>query len=219
MAHRFKGGLTKDKGNFNGTICCNESRLDQIMKRKIPTRWTIWNDLFHKSVPFELIDKVALSMALADQHTYQILTKRPEQALVYHNRWMNTSEGNNLFRSNVWLGVTAENQAMADERIPILLQIPAAVRFVSIEPLLEEIDLRTITMSTCKPRGKVSYDCLRGQAVGETGVIKDPDKMKELGEGLKSEAWDQMKLLEKALNLITYIKAISIVKRATGGKK
>ena len=53
----------------------------------------------------------------------------------------------------------------------------------------------------------------------ETGVIKDPDKMKELGEGLKSEAWDQMKVLEKALNLVTYLMALSIVKRATGGKK
>jgi hypothetical protein len=53
----------------------------------------------------------------------------------------------------------------------------------------------------------------------ETGVIKDVDKIKELGEGLKSEGWDEMSLFEKALNAITYIKALNIVKTATGGKK
>lgn len=66
---------------------------------------------------------------------FQILTKRPEN--------IEADDRMELQRNkNVWLGVTAENQARADERIPILLGIPAAVRFVSLEPLLEPIDLR-----------------------------------------------------------------------------
>ena len=69
----------------------------------------------------------------APKHTYLVLTKRPERAYdilrCYHKV------------SNIWLGVTAENQEQADKRIPVLLQIPAAVRFVSVEPMLSKTDL------------------------------------------------------------------------------
>jgi protein gp37 len=100
-------------------------------------------DLFHESVPFEFIDKVfELIYWHCEQHTFQILTKRPKQALKYHHhRKPKTRQGYRYWPENLWLGVTAENQEMADKRIPILLQIPAAVWFVSIEPMLEEIEL------------------------------------------------------------------------------
>lgn len=75
---------------------------------------------------------------------------------------------------NVNLGVTCENQKCADKRIPILLQIPASKRFVSIEPMLEEIDLRMIMIPTCKPNGSAPYDCLRGTMAGDNGYRKDP---------------------------------------------
>jgi protein gp37 len=81
-------------------------------------------------------------MTPIEPHTFMILTKRPENALKYITyalpRW-----GNKPFK-NLWLGVTAENQEQADKRIPILLQTPAAVRFVSVEPMLGPVDLEDV---------------------------------------------------------------------------
>lgn len=128
-------------------------------------------DLFHESVPFEWIDKVFAVMALCPQHTFQVLTKRPERMLEYlgshilfdaaenNARWQRIKNTMRLFTSeqefrkaetvflsqsflpNVWLGGTAEDQQRADERIPVLMKCPAAKRFVSCEPLLGEVDL------------------------------------------------------------------------------
>jgi protein gp37 len=66
------------------------------------------------------------------QHIFQLLTKRPKRARIIHRGLYNLE--------NVWLGTSCSNQAEADKNIPILLQIPAAVRFVSLEPLLEPIN-------------------------------------------------------------------------------
>ena len=127
------------------------------------------SDLFHKDVQFEYIDRVFAVMALARQHTFQILTKRPERMAQYiHDR---SSAGGNWFIEthyvdltarktpgrlppdykamqwplpNVWLGTSVENQATADERIPHLMQCMAAVRFLSCEPLLGPIRLAAI---------------------------------------------------------------------------
>jgi protein gp37 len=118
------------------------------------------SDLFHEDMPEEWIDRVFAVMALAPQHTFQILTKRPErmrryigdgvgprglkvdrQALRILARPANGKEGVVTWPlPNVWLGVTAEDQARADERIPHLLATPAAVRFVSAEPLLGPVN-------------------------------------------------------------------------------
>lgn len=138
-------------------------RLDQ------PFRWTkprmifvnSMSDLFHEDVPDEFIDKVFAVMALAKQHTFQILTKRPERMLRYLsaiNRenhvkgiiWMMLGKmpkrSSAAMKSpwplpNAWLGVSVEDQAAADARIPLLLQTPAAVRWISAEPLLGPVDL------------------------------------------------------------------------------
>jgi len=72
-------------------------------------------------------------------HTYIILTKRPQRMLEFF-KYTNTEA-----LPNVWLGVSCENQETANERIPLLLQVPAAVRFLSCEPLLGEINLAEIT--------------------------------------------------------------------------
>lgn len=116
--------------------------------------YAIWNDLFHESIPFECIDKVMAVIALCPQHTFQILTKRPRRMREYfidqyplRSRLMNTMTeiygSPRVYDSwslpNLWLGVTCENQRLADDRIPALLGIPAAVRFISIEPMLEEV--------------------------------------------------------------------------------
>jgi protein gp37 len=122
-------------------------------------------DLFHEDVPWKWINDVAGTMCLAKQHTFMVLTKRPDRMLEFIRRWKNgdATEGDGVFGSllfgdndptaykaplpNLWLGVTAENQEMADQRIPILLQTPAAKRFVSIEPMLGPVDLGRIKIA------------------------------------------------------------------------
>lgn len=91
-------------------------------------------DLFHEAVPDEFIERAIRIMGLRADVDWQILTKRPKRALDFYSYF--------AVARNVWFGVTAENQKRADERIPILLEIPAVVRFVSIEPLLEPLVLR-----------------------------------------------------------------------------
>ncbi len=119
-------------------------------------------DLFHESVPFEWIDQVFTVMAYASRHTFQVLTKRPERMLEYVNSKdtrarlsdsiLNASYPikGNIYDprekygwplQNVWMGVTAENQEQANKRIPKLLATEASLRFVSIEPMLESVDL------------------------------------------------------------------------------
>jgi len=113
-------------------------------------------DLFHEDVPDRFLDQIFAVMAKAEQHIFLLLTKRPKRAKEYilkamydencnYQGWyeaINDLEIPDVTpMENVWLGVTAENQARADERIPILLQIPAAKRFVSVEPMLWSVDL------------------------------------------------------------------------------
>ena len=99
-------------------------------------------DLFHENVDSKTIDCVFAIMSICPQHTFQVLTKRPDRMAEYfcspHVRPL----------PNVWLGVTAENQANVDERIPILLDTPAAVRVVSCEPMLGPIDIG-MSVATC----------------------------------------------------------------------
>lgn len=120
-------------------------------------------DLFGEFVPDELIDRVFAAMALCPQHTFQVLTKRPDrmerwaadaevriQNIVDESETWDDSpipdeEMAPLIREwplpNVWLGVSCDDQRRADERIPHLLRTPAAVRFLSCEPLLEDLRL------------------------------------------------------------------------------
>jgi protein gp37 len=93
-------------------------------------------DLFHRAVGTPAIDRVRGVILECPQHAFMLLTKRPQRMLTYTN-------GGQSWPSNVWLGVTAEKQKRADERIPILLQIPAAHRFVSVEPMLGPVSLQT----------------------------------------------------------------------------
>jgi protein gp37 len=99
-------------------------------------------DLFHESVPFEWIDKIIDVIRWNKQHTFQILTKRPERMKGYFTEHVPDKYymENGNYLDNLWLGVTSENQEQANKRIPILLLIPAVKRFVSCEPLLSEID-------------------------------------------------------------------------------
>jgi protein gp37 len=120
------------------------------------------SDLFHENVTDEMRDQIFAVMALCPQHVFQVLTKRPERMLSYLG-------ASSILRTdrivkmvglrfpigteaklqpicwplpNVWLGVSVENRAAANERIPLLLQTPAAKRFVSCEPLLSKLTFR-----------------------------------------------------------------------------
>jgi len=116
-------------------------RIEQPLHWKKPRRIFVnsMSDLFHPFVPYWFINAVFEGMGNAPQHTFQVLTKRPEQMLKWYR--ITNFFGRRDYLSNVWLGVSVENQRAADERIPLLLQMPAAVRFVSCEPLLDMIDL------------------------------------------------------------------------------
>jgi protein gp37 len=94
-------------------------------------------DLFHEDVPASFIVDTLLMMADRDDVTWQVLTKRPERMRSIVELVLGGTDP----LPNVWLGVTAENQRAADERIPVLLDTPAAVRFVSVEPMLEAVNL------------------------------------------------------------------------------
>lgn len=139
--------------------------LDEKMLTQ-PLRWkrgrTIFvcsmTDLFAEFVSDEIIDRMFAVMALAPQHTYQVLTKRSARMRAYFAHPIRealigqqvgllelarsgspVSEWSGLPMPHVWLGVSAEDQKRADERLPDLLATPAAVRFVSIEPMLGQV--------------------------------------------------------------------------------
>lgn len=147
-------------------VQCHEDRLEAPLHWKKPAMIFVnsMSDLFHEDVPFEFIDRVFAVMALTPRHTYQVLTKRPERMLEYLTSGRLKSDARvriyclatlkdpslNFFwpLPNVWLGVSVEDQKSADERIPILQETPAVVRWVSYEPALGPVDFEKI-----KPNG------------------------------------------------------------------
>ena len=95
------------------------------------------SDLFHEEVPFDFIKEVFRKMETYDAHIYQVLTKRPERMLEFAQFYVDWPK----WPDHIWVGTSVENQYWADRRIPLLQQIPAKVRFLSVEPLLKAVDL------------------------------------------------------------------------------
>lgn len=134
-------------------IRCHPERLEQPLRWRKPRMVFVnsMSDLFHEDVPDDFIYEVWRVMAACPQHTFQVLTKRPERmrevVAAFYDRIVDAFvAGVSSTLSlpplpNVWLGVSVEDQRRADERIPILLDTTAAVRFVSCEPLLGPVDL------------------------------------------------------------------------------
>lgn len=176
-------------------------------------------DLFAEGVTDEMIDRVFAVMALCPQHIFQILTKRPERMREYltqydgFGRWgfiegwalkiagekaprvANRLKGKTLAYygganlPNVWIGVSVEDQKRADERIPILLDTPAAIRWISAEPLLGPVDLRRLRVADLSASaGFPMADALTG------AFYLDPDKqapfIRELIEEVRSDRRD-----------------------------
>jgi protein gp37 len=139
-------------------VQCHPERLDAPLHWRKPRRVFVnsMSDLFHEAVPDEFIDAVFMAMICAPQHHFQILTKRPLRMGAYlttplrlENIYMqrygisgSPLDAEDWPLPNVHLGVSIEDQPTADERIPILLETPAAVRFISYEPALGPVDLQ-----------------------------------------------------------------------------
>lgn len=134
MANRLRGrcGYPADDP-FRVTL--HPDRLEQPLRWRKPRMVFVCSmgDMFHNDVPDYFIAAVFGVMAATPQHTYQVLTKRPDRMRDLLSR-INTDD-------NVWLGTSASTQKDFDANVPLLLSTPAAVRFVSLEPLLEPIDL------------------------------------------------------------------------------
>ncbi len=136
MAKRLKAmGQAKYRNEFE--VTCHPETLDEPTRWKKPRRVFVcsMSDLFHKDVPHKFIDDVFTTIEENPRHIFQLLTKRPEQMQAY----MRKRRGR--FLHNLWPGVSVEDQQRADERIEWLLSTSAAVRFLSIEPMLGPVDL------------------------------------------------------------------------------
>lgn len=144
----FHGFVTHVNGHaaWTGKVELVEHHLLDPLKWKKPRRVFVnsMSDLFHEALPDEAIDRVFAVMAVATTHTFQVLTKRPKRMLEYISTTRMLNVDGTLappqILPNVWLGVSVEDQKTADERIPLLLQTPAAIRFVSYEPALGPVD-------------------------------------------------------------------------------
>lgn len=160
----FRKAHRRFDGNGPGSttgVMLHPERLEIPLHWRKPRRVFVCSmaDLFHDEVPDEYIARVWAIMVLSPQHTFQVLTKRParmrslltsrewREGVQNHIAWYENPAEESLMTwarwplRNVWLGCTAENQQWADIRVPALLDTPAAVRWVSAEPLLGPLDL------------------------------------------------------------------------------
>lgn len=172
---------------FTGNIILHPDRLDVPLKRKKPTVFQIWNDLFHESVPLSFIDNVLEIISACPQHTFLVLTKRAH--LIEEKLYDVTPKqgirnlGGGDYLGNLWIGVTVCNQEEADLKIPLLLKSWPGKKFLSIEPMLGPIK-NIILCTDCCSKGFNSNtigpccDCIQGiDAVvlgGETGPHARP---------------------------------------------
>lgn len=146
-AERIAGRMwaTQYSRNPDGTprkftdVRCHADRLNQPHTWRNPAMVFVnsMSDLFHEDVPDSFIGEVWSKMLETPRHTYQVLTKRPERMRDIVTRLVAECRRKGLREAtNIWLGVSVEDQTAANKRIPPLLQTPAAVRFISAEPLL-----------------------------------------------------------------------------------
>ncbi len=157
MANRLQA--MRASGYENGfEFSIMPERLEQPLKKKKPTKYFVnsMSDLFHEEIPTEYLDRIFEVIAKTPQHIYQILTKRENRMFEYVSK--------RKIPKNIWLGVTVENKRSGLPRIDKLRTIKAAIKFLSIEPLLEDL-------------GKINLQGIDWVIVGgESGVKARPMK-------------------------------------------
>lgn len=185
LTQKTAGGMV-----WTGEVRLSETALLQPLRWKRPRKifWNAHGDLFHENVPDEWINRVLAVTILTPQHEHQILTKRSSRMRDHMSRFedrpdefgraladvvraaglpkqtgLDAIDGMSFPLPNVWLGVSVENQQRADERIPDLLATPAAVRFLSCEPLLGPVDLTRIHEEFDGGLGHSWESCLNGR--------------------------------------------------------
>jgi len=207
MAKRLKA--MKTPGYENGfDLTLLPHRLEEPLKRRIPTIYFVnsMSDLFHEEIPTEYIDRVFDIIVQAKHHTFQILTKRADRLADYFS--------DKSAPNNAWIGVTVEDRKSGVPRIDKLRKVKAYIRFLSIEPLLEDIgliDLRDIHWvivggeSGCNARlmkidwvESIQKQCsYYGVAFffkqwGGWGVDGVKRSKKDNGREFKGKTWDEM---------------------------
>jgi protein gp37 len=207
MAYRLRA--MGARGYENGfRLSLMPGRLSEPLDRKKPTVYFVnsMSDLFHEKVPFEYIGSVFDVMTKAQRHTFQVLTKRADRMEAFCKE--------RRIPPNVWLGVSVENKKYGVPRIEVLRRIDVATRFLSIEPLLEDvgrIDLKDIHWvivggeSGCKARPmqakwveSIRSQCERVGAAfffkqwGTWGADGQRRSKKANGRSLAGRLWDEM---------------------------
>ncbi len=137
------------KGRDFSDVQFHPERLKQPSKWRKPRRIFVnsMSDLFHEKVKYHQATLIFHEMVSENRHIYQVLTKRPERMQVFVALYIDQHYNGDRARfenenRHIWLGVSVEDQKRANERVPLLLDIPAGLRFLSCEPLLGPLDLR-----------------------------------------------------------------------------
>ena len=182
VVNRFVGTSAAFPARFDTVTLRGQRFLSQPLRWRKPRRVFVnsLSDLFYKDVPDEFIARVFAVMALAPQHTFQLLTKRHGRmrallsSEVFQGQVQEAAQGVvaayapvtvwdwSWPLSNVWLGVSVEDQKRADLRIPALLGTPAAIRWISAEPLLGPIDLT-----------RLPFSAWTGMSTGQSAAVVD----------------------------------------------
>jgi len=169
---------TSDGPRWTGEVRLVEKDLDLPLRWRAPRRIFVnsMSDLFHEKVPDEWIALIWGVMMLAERHTFQVLTKRPERmrswlsrmdvaecirSAFYHLGDARPRRHNGAFGgAHIWLGVSVEDQKTADERIPLLLATPAAVRWVSYEPALGPVNFTNLKDGTFNALDGIDFEAI-----------------------------------------------------------
>ena len=217
MAVRLQAmGANGYKNGFNLSLL--PERLNEPLTRRKPTIYFVnsMSDLFHEDIPSVFLDQVFDVMRRTPQHTYQILTKRAERMNLYFD------DSKRLVPTNAWLGVSVENRQDGLPRIDELRKVNAKIRFLSIEPLLEDLgwlDLTDIHWAivggesgpksrAMKPEWveTIKEQCIEQNVAfffkqwGGWGADGKRRAKKENGRKLAGRTWDEMPRVAEALS-------------------
>ena len=139
---RAYAGLVDVNGKWTGRFSVSLDTLDALSIK--PRRIFVGSmcDLFHENLPYNLFLWIVEKLSRYPQHTFMLLTKRPERMKHFISLTKESDTVCGLWPlPNLWLGVTVCNQAEADAKIPVLLETPAEKRFVSVEPMLGPVEI------------------------------------------------------------------------------